>query len=879
MAQLSPMIQQYLDIKKEYDDTLVFFRLGDFYEMFFNDAITASKALELTLTSRNCGQGEKAPMCGVPYHSADNYIARLVKMGYKVAICEQLQDPSETKGIVERGVTRIVTKGSIIENHMLDESRNNYLTSIFYDENGAGVCFTDVSTGTMNLTHFVSNDKIENNIINELGLFSPSEVIINSKCVDSKIIASFITDKINATCETEADEYFSYDDCLCICTEHFGEPELISQGLKVCPHAIIAAGVVLKYLKKTQQNSVSNIRHINFYSQDQFMKIDYSTKRNLEILETMRNGDKKGSLLWVLDKTKTSMGKRQIRSWLEKPLLNIVQITKRQSAVSELYANNMKLTDLRSALNKVFDIERLITRVVFETANCKDLNAIKQTIETLPEIKTLLADSQCAMLKAQFNSLDNLEDVFKLIDGAIKAEAPFSVREGDMINDGYNAELDELRNIQKNAKQYLAKIEQDEREKTGIPKLKIGYNKVFGYYIEISNAFKHLAPEEYIRKQTLSNCERFITQELKELESKVLGSQERIYKLEFAIFSQIRKKVGEQFNRIQLTANALASIDVLASFADVALNNGYNCPVITDDTQLKIVDGRHPVVELVLSDSIYVPNDTDLNCEDKRCSIITGPNMAGKSTYMRQVAVISLMAQVGSFVPAKSATLGIVDAIYTRVGASDDLATGQSTFMVEMNEVATILSSASKKSLVILDEVGRGTSTFDGMSIAQAVLEYLANKKKVGAKTLFSTHYHELTELEGKIEGIKNYNISVRKTPDNIVFLRKIIAGPASGSYGIDVANLAGVPKSVVNRARIILKDIETHQADYTLFSPSSEENIDENAVFVDTQASFQAMANEEVIQKLISIDVNTLTPLEALTTLHDIINKVKNTN
>ena len=875
MSEMTPMMAQYFEIKKDYPDTILFFRLGDFYEMFFEDAKTASSVLELTLTGRACGNGERAPMCGVPFHSADNYIARLVKNGYKVAICEQVEDPALAKGIVKRDVVRIITKGSIIENNMLDENRNNYLTCVYADEKGAGICFVDVSTGTLNLTFFDNGEDTESSLINELGVFSPSEIILNRVCAGMKNLSSFISKKIEASCELPEDSYFDFENCRNVCYEHFSKEKINSLGLENMPAAIISVGSAIKYLKNVQKNDLDNIREINLYSDNQFMKIGYSTKRDLEIVETMRSREKKGSLLWVLDSTGTSMGKRLLRSWLEKPLINLAQIMRRHNAVDELYNDNMKLTELSSALKNIFDIERLLTRVVYETATPKDLNSLKQTISALPAIKALLSDSRSAYLVSQYNALDCLEDVYNLIDTAVREDAPFTVREGDIIREGFNEELDYLSDIKNNGKKYIAEIENREKEATGIPKLRIGYNRVFGYYIEVTNSYKELVPETYIRKQTLSNCERYITQELKDLESKVLGAQERIVKLEYEIFCQVRKAVAAEFNRIKQTADAIAVTDVLCSLANAALKNNYVRPAMTDSSSLKITDGRHPVVELMLKDVPFVPNDTNMDCDSNRCAIITGPNMAGKSTYMRQVALICLMAQVGSFVPARSAELGIVGSIFTRVGASDDLATGQSTFMVEMSEVSDILKNADRNSLIILDEVGRGTSTFDGMSIARAVLEYIADKKKIGAKTLFSTHYHELTEIENQLDGIKNYNISVKKRGEDVIFLRRIVRGCADGSYGIEVAKLADLPQSVLSRARKILKYLEANRPDASQLMKSLPQKEEKE----EAQLSLSGKFNSELAEKLKEIDVNTLTPIEALTTLHELVAFAKNTD
>ena len=869
MAELTPMMAQYFEIKKDYPDTILFFRLGDFYEMFFDDAKTASSVLELTLTGRACGQGEKAPMCGVPFHSAEGYIAKLVQNGYKVAICEQVEDPATAKGLVRRDVTRIITKGSIIENTMLDESKNNYLTVIFADESGVGVCFTDVSTGTLNLTFIENGKNLESSIINELGVFSPSEIVINSACTSFKQVTSFISKRIEASCELPDDSYFGFEDCYNECERHFGKEKLAGSSVTGIPCAVIAVGVTLKYLKNLQKNDLQNIKEINFYSENQYMKINYTTKRDLEITETMRSREKRGSLLWVLDKTKTSMGRRLLRSWLDKPLVNFATITKRHNAVAELCDKNMLLSDITESLTNIYDIERLMTRVMFETANAKDINSLKSTIEKLPRLKECLSQCSCQLLNAQFNALDLLSDIYELIDAAIDEEAPFSIREGGIIKAGFNDELDSLRDIQNGGKGFIAEIEAREKELTGIPKLKISYNRVFGYYIEVTNSYKDLVPDTYIRKQTLANCERFITEELKELESKILGAQERIVKLEYEIFCQIRANIAKQYNRIQLTASAISVTDVLCSLANVAITNNYVCPTMIDGNSISITEGRHPVVELMLDGAPFVPNDTYMDCEKDLCSIITGPNMAGKSTYMRQVALICLMAQVGSFVPAKRAELSIITSIFTRVGASDDLATGQSTFMVEMNEVSTIIKNAEKSSLIILDEVGRGTSTFDGMSIARAVLEHIV--KKIGAKTLFSTHYHELTEIENQLEGVRNYNICVKKRGETITFLRRIVRGAADGSYGIEVAKLAGIPNTVVSRARQILLELEEMNPDRKV-SMKNIEIPEEGSL----QLSIESRVDDEIINTIKNLDINTITPLEALTTLHELIKKAR---
>ena len=861
---MTPMMKQYLEIKKEYQDTILMFRLGDFYEMFFEDAKTASRELELVLTGRDCGQKERAPMCGVPFHSVDSYIARLVSRGYKVAICEQTEDPATAKGIVKRDVIRVLTPGTVIESSMLDESKNNFLCSIWLNGKSAGVCFADVSTGELSLTQLDSKS-VGNEVVNELGRYMPTEIRYNSAVVKDDKIREFIKNRIECTADSIDEEKVNVDYCRQIITNHF-KKSLTELGIEESDEAICALGATIDYLTEVQKSGLDNIREIDFYSENQFMKIDFSSRRNLELTETMRNRERRGTLLWVLDKTKTAMGKRLVRNWIEQPLVNLAKITKRHNAVNELFSDSVLLDNETAAISDVSDMERLMARIVYETANAKELRSLLSTIRLLPDIKSGISECKSALLGETCKNIDLLNDVAELIDSAIQEEPPFTVREGDMIKDGFNPELDELRDIVHNGKGYIAAIQQTEQEKTGIKKLKIGYNRVFGYYIEVPNAFKELVPEEYIRKQTLANCERYITSELKDLESKVLGAQERIVKLEYEIFVQVRSRVADELYRIQKTAHAVATVDALCSFARVALQNDYTCPIMTDGNEIIIKDGRHPVVEKMMKYTPFVPNDTMLDCKENRCAIITGPNMAGKSTYMRQVALIVLMAQCGSFVPASSAQIGLVDSIFTRVGASDDLASGQSTFMVEMSEVANILKNATKNSLLIFDEIGRGTSTFDGMSIARAVLEYTADPKKLGAKTLFATHYHELTELENEIDGTKNYNISVKKRGDNITFLRRIVRGGADGSYGIEVAKLAGVPNTVVNRAKDILKELEEKGAVTVI--RTVEKNDD------DMQISFASNEGNEIVDELKTIDINTLTPIEALQKLYELKNR-----
>lgn len=862
MAEMTPMMRQYLEIKKEYADTILMFRLGDFYEMFFEDARVASRELELVLTGRDCGQEERAPMCGVPFHSADSYIARLVAKGYKVAICEQTEDPALAKGLVKRDVIRIHTPGTVIESTMLDESKNNFLCTLWLNGTAAGLCFADVSTGETNLTQINEKDPAAK-IINELGRYMPSEIRYNSALAENVRIREFIRNRLECTADVLDTDFLTEEKCGSIVTGHFSK-SLTELGLTDSPEAVCALGATIDYLAGVQKSGLENIRDFEFYSDNRFMKIDFSSRRNLELTETMRNREKRGTLLWVLDKTKTAMGKRLIRSWLEQPLLNIAKIGKRHNAVSEFVNDSLLLSNETAAVSGVGDMERLMARIIYETANARELRALLSSVSMLPAIKEGLSGCSSALLKEIYGDIDLLQDVGELIDGAIADDPPFTVREGGMIKDGFNEELDSLRDIVNNGKGFIAGVQQAEQEKTGIKKLKIGYNRVFGYYIEVPNAFKELVPETYIRKQTLANCERFITGELKDLEAKVLGAQERIVKLEFEIFSQVRRAVGDELMRIQKTARAVAETDALCSLANVAVKNNYVCPVMTDGTEIIIKDGRHPVVERMMKDAPFVPNDTSLDCGENRCAIITGPNMAGKSTYMRQVALIVLMAQCGSFVPASSATIGVVDSIFTRVGASDDLASGQSTFMVEMSEVANILNNATPKSLLIFDEIGRGTSTYDGMSIARAVLEYACEKKKLGAKTLFATHYHELTDLENEVDGVKNYNISVKKRGDDITFLRRIVRGGADGSYGIEVAKLAGVPSVVVNRAKAILKELEKNGT-VTVIRESAP--VQEDTL----QMSFISDAGNEITEELKSLDVNTLTPIEALQKLYEL--------
>ncbi|MBQ1545826.1 MAG: DNA mismatch repair protein MutS, partial [Clostridia bacterium] len=846
--------------------------------MFFDDAKIASQVLDLVLTGKDCGQEERAPMCGVPFHSVEPYLARLVSHGYKAAICEQTEDPALAKGLVKREVIRILTPGTVIESSMLDESKNNYLCAIYASDGMTGLCFADVSTGDVHCTS-VEESAAGEQTINELGRFSPREVLVNAQGERLAGLKSY-RDKLEGIgLNVLDDKDFDLETAQKTVTEHFGRP--LDELELTSDNAVRALGAVLNYLYEVQKTDLSNIRDVQVYSEAKYMKLDFAARRNLELTETLRNREKRGSLLWILDKTNTAMGKRLLRTWLEQPLVSMPAILKRQNAVQYL-TDNMPIRDeIAGYLSAVHDMERLITRISYGTANARELRSLRETITGLEPVKALLAEAPTDLLQTIEQEIDPLTDVLDLIDASIVEDPPFSVREGDMIRPGYSEELDGLRDIVANGKGYLASIEASEREKTGISKLKIGYNRVIGYYLEVPNSAKEDVPENWVRKQTLTNAERYITGELKELESKVLGAQERITKLEYELFCGVREQVANQLVRIQTTSHAVAALDVLSSFAKVAVANGYVCPEMTEDGSIEIREGRHPVVEKMLGGAPFVPNDTDLDNGSRQVAIITGPNMAGKSTYMRQVALITIMAQIGSFVPARKARITICDAVFTRVGASDDLASGQSTFMVEMTEVASILKNATKNNLIILDEIGRGTSTFDGMSIAKAVLEYVASRRKLGAKTLFATHYHELTEMEQEADNIRNYNIACKKRGDDIVFLRRIVEWPADGSYGIEVAKLAGVPNSVVKRAREVLNDIvsaaeangQNGAVRAAVSAAAAEPAAEEPADF---QISFTSNKNEEIIDELKSLDVNTLTPIEAMTRLYDLSNKAK---
>ena len=868
MAELSPMMKQYFEIKEKNKDSILFFRLGDFYEMFFDDAKLASRELDLTLTGRDCGQKERAPMCGVPFHSCESYIARLVQKGYKVAICEQTEDPAKAKGLVKRDIIRVITPGTVIESGMLDEGKNNFISSAFMANKKIGLSFCDISTGELFITE-ISGEDLQDQLQDQLISYNPREILIGGEIVNFKTLPNFIKEKLSASVEMLTDDEFGYSICLDAMKNQFKENDVNS--IKDKKEIVSSVGALLSYLKVTQITGYERINTFEVYNENQYMNLDYNTRRNLELTRTMMNKEKKGSLIWLLDKTKTAMGKRLLRYWLEHPLLNIGTILNRQSAIADLVDDTVQRLEITESLIGIFDIERLMTKIVYGNANARELRSLCGAFENLPQIKNLISKFDSSLMRKLTEDIDTLEDIHQLIDTAIEEEPPFSVREGGLIKEGYNKELDAVRSDMNNSTSLLAQIELEQKEKTGIPKLKVGYNRVFGYYIEVTNSYKDKVPEEYIRKQTLTNCERYITQELKDLEGRILGAKDRSFGMEYAIFDEIRKVVANNLDRIEKTAKAIATLDVLTSLANVASDNNYTRPEVNQSSKIILKDSRHPVVEALLSGAPFVPNDVTLDNDSNRVAIITGPNMAGKSTYMRQVALIVLMAQMGSFVPASYAEIGVVDSIFTRVGASDDLASGQSTFMVEMNEVANIVKKATKNSLLILDEIGRGTSTYDGMSIARAVLEFVADKKKLGAKALFATHYHELTVMENLLDGVKNYNIAVKKRGDDITFLRRIIPGGADDSYGIEVAKLAGLPDWIIKRAKEILKELTSGKTDdketFANISPHNNED--------DMQLNLLDTASNAVTDKLKSVDVNTLTPIEAMNLLYELKNMI----
>ena len=855
-AEMTPMKRQYYDIKERNQDCILFFRLGDFYEMFDEDARVAARELDLTLTTRdrNKPEEEQTPMCGVPYHAVDSYIARLVQKGYKVAICEQLTDPALTKGLVERDITRIVTPGTVTESCMLEERKNNYMACLYGDGNRFGLAFCDVSTGAFFSTVCADAQAAAS----ELGRFAPAEVLRFGDGVDNDLLNDALFHRLSCCVDEGKQDQFDPDNCQSILESHFSA-NLVQLGLASLPAAVIASGALLQTLKFLQKNDLTHIRQLQYYTTGRFMELDMDARRNLELVETMRSKEKRGSLLWVLDKTHTAMGGRMLRSWLEKPLLDPVEIGRRQSAVDELVNDTITRGELREALKYVNDLERVMTRIVTGSVNCRDLLGLAQGFRALPEVKQQLRKCQTSLLQKLEQSIDALTDCADRIENTITEKPPLTVREGGIIRKGADPEVDRLRDIMDGGSETLIAIEAAERERTGIRTLKVRFNRVFGYYIEVSKSFVNQVPADYIRKQTLANNERYITPELKDLETQVLTAKDRLATLEYQIFTELREFLIEQAARVQITAAAVAATDALCSLAAVAVQRGYCRPEITLGNEIHITDGRHPVVEQMLKDSLFVPNDTHLGAADNQVSIITGPNMAGKSTYMRQVALIVLMAQMGSFVPARAARIGLTDRVFTRIGASDDLASGQSTFMVEMAEVASILKYATSRSLLILDEIGRGTSTYDGMAIARAVLEYTANPKRLGAKTLFATHYHELSAMEDKLPNVKNYNIAVKKRGDQMIFLRKIVPGAADDSYGVEVAKLAGLPTPVINRAREILEELES-QTPQTAQAPAAE---------ADDQVSMLDLRSLQVCQALEALTVETLTPIEAMNELY----------
>ena len=861
MAELSPMMQNYLETKKQYNDCMLFYRLGDFYEMFFDDAIVASRELEITLTSRACGLEEKAPMCGVPYHAVDIYISRLIAKGYKVAICEQLEDPKKAKGMVKRDVIRVVTPGTVIEANMLEEKRNNYIMSIVKKGIHYGLAICDISTGDF----FATQIKLQSNnfekLLDEYARYTPAEIVVNNAMGNSEKELNILKDRNNTFITIRDDNTFSKDDKTILnlytvvdgfekVKEEFDNEELI----------VLAINGLLNYFTETQKVKLEHINKIQVYEVRKYMALDINARRSLELTERMRDKSKKGTLIWVLDKTSTSMGGRLLRRWINDPLLDINEIKDRLNAVSEFKNDIILRGDVTDILKKVYDIERLAGKIAYGNVNARELVSLKNSLKNIPSLKQILSNAKSNMLKGLYEKLDGLEDIYELIDKAIVEDPPISVKEGGIIKSGFSTEIDEYRKASTEGKNWIIALEAKEKEKTGIKNLKVGYTRVFGYYIEITKSFLKQVPDNYIRKQTLTNAERFITEELKQIEDKILGSEEKVINLEYDEFTKIRDKIASNIERLQTTASAVANIDVLSNFATIAEDNNYVYPEVNEEDIIDIKGGRHPVIEKMVDDGIFVENDTYLDCNENRVAIITGPNMAGKSTFMRQVAIITLMAQIGCFVPAESARIGIVDKIFTRVGASDDLSSGQSTFMVEMNEVANILKNATPKSLVILDEIGRGTSTYDGLSIAWAVAEYIADKEKIGCKTLFATHYHELLELEEKVEGIKNYHIAVKEKGEDIIFLRKILEGGTDESYGIHVAKLAGVPKNVVTRANKILRSLEKGGVKI------KEEK--EQKKQVEGQFDLFSLKLADISHELDKINVNELTPIDALNTL-----------
>ncbi len=875
---LSPMMQHYVATKKEYPDCILFYRLGDFYEMFFEDAVTVSKELELTLTGKDCGMEERAPMCGVPYHAAETYINRLIEKGFKVAICEQVEDPKKAKGMVKREVIRVVTPGTVLDSQSLDETRNNYIMCIVCTADRFGISLADVTTGQCLVTEV---DR-ERKLLDEVNKFMPAEIICNQAFLVCGTDIDDLKNRLHITVYGLEDWYFDDGDCRKTLEEHFHCRSLKGLGLEDFSCGAIAAGALFRYLYEIQKSDMSQMTEITPYFADRFMLLDSSTRRNLELVETLREKQKRGSLLWVLDKTKTAMGARMLRSMVEQPLIDQEEIEKRLEAVEELNGQPMIRDEIREYLQPVYDLERLVSRITYQSANPRDLIAFKTSLQMLPFLKQLLNSFHGTLLTNIQNDMDALEDLCLLVEEAIQDDPPMAMKDGGIIRDGYNEMVDSYREAKNKGKQWLSDLESEEREKTGIRNLRIKYNKVFGYYLEVTNSFKNLVPDYYTRKQTLANAERYTTDRLKELEETILGAEDRLSSLEYELFCTVRDTVAGEVARIQKTARAVAALDVFASFSQVAEKNRYVRPKLNQKGKIDIRDGRHPVVEQMIPNDMFIANDTYLDNGDHRMSVITGPNMAGKSTYMRQTALIVLMAQIGSFVPASAANIGLVDRIFTRVGASDDLASGQSTFMVEMTEVANILRNATSDSLLILDEIGRGTSTFDGLSIAWAVIEHIADTKILGAKTLFATHYHELTELEGKLPGVHNYCIAVKEKGDDIVFLRKIVKGGADKSYGIQVARLAGVPESVLSRARELVEelsdaDITAAVKDLAGTKKKKPKAAHYDEVDMKQMSLFDTVKDNDIIDELSGLDISNMTPLEALNTLNRLQNKIRN--
>lgn len=876
MAGLTPMMKQYFRIKEQYKDAILFFRLGDFYEMFFEDAVLASKELEITLTGKDCGLEERAPMCGVPYHSAEGYIAKLIGNGHKVAICEQTQDPSEAKGLVERQVTRVVTPGTVMESSMLDEKTNNYLLSLFRDGSSYGLSGVDISTGEFFVSEITTGNETDK-LMDELSRLHPSEILVNDDLQMDKSLLDLIQSRFSALVTPYHNWAFQKSSAYQSLLDHFKVQSLEGFGCQDMEYGICAAGALLEYLAETQKNALQHINVIKAYFPHSYMVLDATARRNLELTETIRDKGKKGSLLWLLDKTKTAMGGRMLRQWVQQPLIHKTAIEDRLDAVEELINKPFIMDELRDCLNKVYDLERLASRVAVGSANARDMLSLKQSLAILPEVRAILAQCKSRLLADFHTRMDILEDIHLLLEQSIFEDPPILLKEGNLIKPGWNERLDHYRSAMTEGKSWIAALEHHERERTGIKNLKIGFNKVFGYYIEVTKSYYELVPDSYIRKQTLANSERYITPELKEVEDDILGAEDKSIRLEYQLFTEIREQVAAQVHRIQATAAILASLDALHSLAQVSYENNYVRPEIKEDGSLMIKEGRHPVVEKTLTHGLFVPNNTSLKAGEDHLMIITGPNMAGKSTYMRQAALIVLMAQIGCFVPAQEAKIGIVDRIFTRVGASDDLAAGQSTFMVEMSEVANILNNATPNSLLILDEIGRGTSTFDGLSIAYAVIEHICQEPSLKSKTLFATHYHELTELEGQIPGVKNYCIAVKEHGDEIIFLRRIIRGGADKSFGIQVAKLAGLPDEVIERAKRILAQLEESDINNPdVRKRLQADDTKKTSVQVMQQLDMFRVGPSDVEKELMELDINTITPIEAIGILHRLIQKVK---